>query len=266
MIKKTINDLNLRTIANSGQCFRIYEITDNVFDIYSADKYLRVVYLGNDRFEFNCNASEYKKYYVNYFDLKNDYSVYEKICKNDKFLKQCISYGNGLRILNQNKFEMIISFIISQRKSVKAIQTSIERLCFYCGKKIDNCDRYAFPNAKSILMLSDDKLNACGLGYRKEYITTFCKDYLQGKYDLECMEKLSNDELMEILLKIKGVGIKVASCIALFGYHRMDICPVDVWIKRVLDKYYNGKIPNKYQKYAGIIQQYWFNYARLNKI
>lgn len=268
MIKKVIKDLNLRVIANSGQCFRMYEVLENVFDIFSADKYLRVEYIGNDKFVFHCTNDEYKKYYINYFDLKNDYSIYKKFGNSDKFLKTCISNSEGLRILNQNKFEMVISFIISQRKSVKAIQTSIERLCKLAGKKIKTFDGfgYTFPDAKSILKLSDKELNSCGFGYRKEYIVEFCKSYIQKKFDLDNMSKLTNDELIENLLGIKGVGLKVASCISLFGYHRIDICPIDVWIKRVLDKYYGGKVPIKYKKYAGMIQQYWFNYARLNKI
>ena len=104
------------------------------------------------------------------------------------------------------------------------------------------------------------------MGYRTEYIISFCKNYLLGYYDLEEMCKLSDEDLINKLLTIKGVGIKVASCVALFAYHRMSICPIDVWIGRVLNKKYNGKIPKEYQKYAGIIQQYWFNYTRLNKI
>lgn len=267
MIKK-IKNLNLRTIANSGQCFRIYEIENNIFNVLSNDKMLRVKYLGNNSFDFDCTENEYKFYYK-YFDLKTDYSKYSKVCKTtDKFLKKCISYSDGLRILNQDKFEMIISFIISQRKSVKAIQTSIERLCKLCGNEIKNKYGvfYSFPKAIDILKLNKRELDSCGLGYRTEYIIEFCKDYVANKYDLASLDKYSDDDLIETLLTIKGVGIKVASCVALFAYHRMSICPKDVWINRVLDNKYNGKIPKQYEKYAGIIQQYWFNYSRLNKI
>lgn len=267
MIKK-IENLNLRTIANSGQCFRMYEIEENVFNVFSTDKMLRVKMINNNTFDFDCSAKEYK-FYENYFDLKDNYDKYARVCKsNDVFLKKCISFSNGLRILNQDKFEMVISFIISQRKSVKAIQTSIERLCKLCGKKIKNKygEFYAFPSAESILKLSDAKLNSCGLGYRKEYIAQFCRGYVDGTYYLNKIEKYSDEDLINYLLDIKGVGIKVASCIALFAYHRMSICPKDVWINRVLDKKYNGKVPKEYEKYAGIIQQYWFNYTRINKI
>ena len=266
MIKK-IKNFNLRTIANSGQCFRMYEVEEDVFNIFSTDKMLRVKVLNNNSFDFECSEKEYK-FYENYFDLKTNYQKYAKVCKsNDVFLKKCIEFSNGLRILNQDKFEMIISFIISQRKSVKAIQTSIERMCKLSGKKIKNKygEFYSFPNAKEILKLSKSKLMSCGMGYRTDYIIEFCKDYIAGKYDLEAMKKLPDEELLNTLLSIKGVGIKVASCVALFAYHRMSICPIDVWISRVLDKKYNGKIPKEYEKYAGMIQQYWFNYTRINK-
>ena len=267
MIKK-IKNLNLRTIANSGQCFRMYEVEENVFNIFSTDKMLRVKVINNNTFDFDCSEKEFK-FYETYFDLNDNYVKYAKVCKsNDVFLKKCIDFSNGLRILNQDKFETAISFIISQRKSVKAIQTSIERLCKLCGKKINSKygEFYAFPNAENILKLSDSKLNSCGLGYRKEYIIKFCRGYIDGTYDLNKLEKSCDDELINKLLEIKGVGIKVASCIALFAYHRMSICPKDVWINRVLDKKYHGKVPKEYEKYAGIIQQYWFNYTRINKI
>ena len=267
MIKR-IKNLNLRTIANSGQCFRMYEIDENVFNIFSTNKMLRVRVINNDTFDFDCSEKDFA-FYKNYFDLKSNYDKYKKICKkNDSFLKKCINFSNGLRILNQDKFETIISFIISQRKSVKAIQTSIERLCKLCGKKIKNkhCEYYSFPDALSILKVSRNKLLTCGLGYRTDYIINFCKDYVSNKYNLEKLSECNDEDLINTLLEIKGVGIKVASCIALFAYHRMSICPKDVWINRVLNLKYSGKVPKKYEKYAGIIQQYWFNYTRINKI
>ena len=265
---KHIKNFDLRTIANSGQCFRIYEVDENVFNVLSKDKMVRVKMELNNKYDFDCTEKEFK-YYEYYFDLLDNYDKYSKICKkSDKFLQKCINFSKGLRILNQDKFEMIISFIISQRKSVKAIQTSIERMCKLSGKRIKNKygEFYAFPSAKEILKLSKTELLSCGMGYRTDYIIDFCKDYVAGKYDLEEMTKLSDDELINTLLSIKGVGIKVASCVALFAYHRMSICPIDVWIGRVLDKKYNGKIPKEYEKYAGMIQQYWFNYTRINKL
>ena len=266
-MKKIIKNFDLRTIADSGQCFRFYEIEDGVFNIYTTDKFIRIYQISKNEFDFKCSKKEYL-FYENYFDLKTDYNKFGRICgKDDDFLKKCIEYSKGLHILNQDKFEMMISFIISQRKSIKAIRTSIERLSKLCGKKCRSefGNYYAFPTADQIVNTSTSKLVSCGLGYRLEYILDFCKDYLMGKYDLESFSKLSNDELIDALMKIKGVGLKVASCVALFAYHRLDICPKDVWINRVIDKKYKGKFPDKYNKYAGIIQQYWFNYSHIEK-
>lgn len=269
MIKKNIKNLNLSIISNSGQCFRMIEKEKNTFDILFNDKYVRVYYDGCDEFSFDCSDKFFDKYLYEYFDLETDYKKFIKICdRDDAFLNECISKSDGLRILRQDKFETIISFIISQRKSIEAIRTSIKRLCTLAGKKIES--RYgtfsAFPTAKEILNLSKQSIKSCGLGYREEYILKFCREYEMGFYDLDDFDKLTDDELIEELMKIKGVGIKVASCIALFAYHRFSICPRDVWIKRVIDEKYGGSIPKKYEKYQGIIQQYWFNYAKNYKL
>lgn len=258
-----IKDFNLRIIANSGQCFRINEVDDDVFDVITTNKFLRIVRISDEIYDFKCSKTEYL-FYKDYFDLKSDYNLYKSIPKSDDaFLKKCITYGKGLRILNQDKFETIISFIISQRKSIKAIKTSIERLCRLAGNRYKTIYGYyyTFPTASQILKLSKGDLKSCGLGYRIEYIIEFCKRYSYDEFNFKKMEKLSSDKLISKLMTIKGVGIKVASCIALFAFHRLDICPRDVWINRVIDKRYKGKIPKSYEKYLGIIQQYWFNYV-----
>ena len=262
-MKKNIKNLDLHTIAESGQCFRFYEIEKNVFNVYTTDKFLRIYKISNNEFDFKCSKNEFK-FFENYFDLQTDYSKFSRICdKKDEFLKRCIDYSKGLRILNQDKFETIISFIISQRKSIKAIKTSIERLCRLAGNRYKTIYGYyyTFPTASQILKLSKEDLKSCGLGYRIEYIIEFCKRYSYDEFNFKKMEKLSSDKLISKLMTIKGVGIKVASCIALFAFHRLDICPRDVWINRVIDKRYKGKIPKSYEKYLGIIQQYWFNYV-----
>ena len=268
MIKK-IKNLNLRTIANSGQCVRMHENENDLFTVLSKDKVIDIKAINKDTFDFDCDKKTFDDYYYDYFDLGTNYEKFAKVCKkNDTFLKKCISFSNGLRILRQDEFETIISFIISQRKSVKAIQTSIERLSKLCGKKLkyNNKTYYAFPTSKAMAALSTSELHSCGLGYRAEYISNFCKNYNKGLHDLQELHSLTDEALIDYLISIKGVGIKVASCVALFAYHRMSICPVDIWIKRVLDGKYNGKIPDEYIKYAGIIQQYWFNYTRINKL
>lgn len=262
-----IKDFNIRSIANSGQCFRIYEIDQNVFNVQTVDKFLRINKISDEVYDFDCSKSEFI-FYKHYFDLNVNYKKYQSVCKsNDSFLKNGIYYSKGLKILNQDKFETIISFIISQRKSIKAIQTSIERLCKMAGNKHKNKYGiyYTFPTARQILSLGKVGLKKCGLGYRVEYIANFCMDYINKKFNFAKMEKMSDEELIHDLMKIKGVGIKVASCIALFSFHRLSVCPKDVWINRIIETKYKGKIPKEYKDYMGVIQQYWFNYIINNK-
>ena len=270
MLCKKIKNLNLSVISLSGQCFRLREVESGIYNVLFNDKFVRVEKgKSKDEFLFDCSEEFFEKYLVEYFNLDVDYKKFAKLCdKDDKFLSNCIKVSDGLRILRQDKFETIVSFIISQRKSIKAIETSIERLCTLAGKKIKNDYGvfYAFPTATQILKLSNEELKSIGFGYRQEYIVNFCKNYLIGQYDLDSFEKLSDDELLRNLMEIKGVGIKVASCIALFAYHRLSVCPKDVWIKRVKERKYTGGIPGKYEKDLGIIQQYWFNYAKNYKL
>lgn len=267
MYKVKISNFNLSTIADSGQCFRLNKVDEGTFNLITKDKFLRIKELPNNYYLLSCGKSEFDNYYSFYFDLKSNYVKYIKICnKKDKFLSKCIEYGKGLRILNQDIFETIISFIISQRKSIKAIKTSIEKLCKLSGKKIVNKYGvfYSFPDAKSILKMGKAKLKTCGLGYRTDYIYNFCNAVILNKINFDKLKNLNDEDLLSFLMSFKGIGIKVASCIALFAFHRVSICPKDVWINRVIQNEYNGRIPNAYIKYAGIIQQYWFNYYRLN--
>ena len=280
----SLKDFNLKTIADSGQIFRFNKI-DNIktksdvgskkpkndcpiYELINQDKYLLIKDLGSNKFGFSCTKKEFDEFYTHYFDLDNNYNKYKKVAlAKDTFLKSCIDYGKGLKILNQDPFEMLISFIISQRKSIPAIKTSIERLSKTCGKKMQFKDKayYAFPTAVEIIK-NKSKLSSCGLGYRLPYILEASYKVMNHEIDLDSYYKLSTDELHDKLLSIKGVGEKVASCIMLFAYHRIDICPKDVWINRVIEKKYDGFIPKQYEKYQGIIQQYWFYYAKDHKV
>lgn len=263
---------NIENIADSGQIFRFYKIDKGTYDLFHEDKRLRIN-VTDQYYVFNCDKKTYDSIYKKYFDekfLNDSYFYVENILsKKDKFLKCCCKEGKGLRILNQDPYEMLISFIISQRKSIKAIQTSIEKLCKLCGKKKKDKfgEYYAFPSPIGILSKSD-KLSSCSLGYRVPYVIDACEKIVEKEINLYSnkINKLTDEELTNYLMRVKGVGIKVASCVALFAYHRLSVCPIDVWIKRVLDKYYKGKIPLKYKKYAGLIQQYWFICAKNKEV
>lgn len=267
-MKIEIKNFNLYTIANSGQCFRLNQMNDTMYSLVAFNKVLFIKIIDKDIFDFSCSESVFYDKYYNYFDLNSNYNIYKKVANSDDiFLKNCINYGAGLKILKQEPFETLISFIISQRKSIPAIKTSIERLSKICGKKIKTKygDYYTFPSAKDIYN-NKNKIESCGLGYRRDYVIEASYRILNNEINLNKYYELDNFDLKNNLISIKGVGEKVASCVMLFAYSRYDICPVDVWIDRVLKTKYNDKMPDKYKKYAGVIQQYWFYYAKDHKI
>lgn len=261
----TINneDFNIEKIALSGQCFRLNKVDDSWINVVG-DKVLKIK--NNDLY---CSKRDFDTFWKPYFDLESDYSFYRhKIPKSDKFLTAAAEYGKGIRILKQDPWEMLISFIISQRKSIPAIKSSIEALSKNYGEEIgETCEGaiYSFPKVEKLVKAKDSTLSKCGLGYRVEYIKTASKMVADGKLDLNALYKLSDEDLLNELLKVKGVGIKVANCVSLFAYHRIDAFPIDVWIARALEDNYNNNFSLKrYEGFAGVIQQYMFFYKRNN--
>ena len=266
--------LDMKKIAESGQIFR-FNVYDDEYSLVAGDKLL-FIKEDDDGYILSCSESEFEEFWIDYFDLRLDYSDFEKnIPPDDLFLINAARYSYGIRILNQDKWEMLISFIISQRKSIPAIKSSIEKLAKTYGKKIDmkvpdfiknidkNSEFYAFPTPKALADASLDDLNGCSLGYRSPYIEASAKAVYRGDIDLEALSRLDDNELLAALMSLKGVGIKVANCVALFGYHRIAAFPIDVWIKRMIDEHYDGEFPLKlYDGYAGVIQQYIFYYGR----
>ena len=270
MIIDIKDDFNLLKIADSGQCFRAIEVKDGIYRFITNDN---VIYMkahdtnpSNDlitKLDISVTEGEWNDIWHNYFDFDTSYVDIRNSIKNDKYLLNAAGSGRGIRILNQEPFEMLISFIISQRKSIPAIRTSVERICKLYGKKINTEYEtlYTFPDADTLA--DADKLDTCGLGYRLPYILDASRDVSSGLINLYDMYSYDDEELFNELKKIRGVGDKVANCICLFAYHRVKRAPKDVWINRVIDEEYGGVDPfPKYGEYAGIMQQYMFYTAK----
>lgn len=274
MIEIKEKNFNIAQIAESGQIFRFVETNAGEWLLHAGDRKL-IIYTdetsvpgaaGADcqkrtSVRFDCTQAEFDGFWRHYFDLDTDYEKYIKaVPESDKFLSNAVRCADGIRILNQDPWEMLISFIISQRKSIPAIRTSIEKLCEKFGRES------AFPSPKELAGASLDELLECSLGYRAPYIYEAARKVAAGEYDIYAWADLDDDELRAQLLSIRGVGIKVANCIMLFGYHRIASFPVDVWIQRIMDTYYDGEFDTaRYEGYAGVMQQYMFAYARLQK-
>lgn len=267
MIKISSEYLDMRKIADSGQVFRFNKTDDGSYDLIANNKHLRIQKLIDNKdintYELDCSEEDYNKIWKDYFDIDTDYSIYtDDLDENDVYLQKACEYSKGIRILRQDKWEMLISFIISQRKSIPAIKSSIEKMAVNLGEEID--DRiYAFPKPQEILSADDTVLETCGLGYRLPYIRAAARNVIENGVDLYDSDNLSDEELLEKLKEFKGVGVKVANCVLLFGYHRIGAFPIDVWVEKILNNHYDGTFPmERYKGYAGVLQQYMFFYER----
>ncbi|MBP5471971.1 MAG: DNA-3-methyladenine glycosylase 2 family protein [Lachnospiraceae bacterium] len=257
--------IDLIKTERSGQCFRWIE-SEGSYLIPAGGMLARVSEAGDGIDVFLLSSvgkrktADIEAFWKKYFDAELDYeSIRMMPDKKDRFLKGAAASGEGIRIIYQEPFETLITFIISQRKSIPAIKTSVERICASVGRKIPGTDVFDFPSPKELSLLGADELTACGLGYRAPYIHAASESVYHGDTDLDKRKGLSDDGLLAELMALNGVGVKVANCTALFGFHRLDLFPIDVWIQRALDTYYDGTFPlEKYHPYNGIMQQYIF--------
>ena len=262
-------NFDIKQIAESGQCFRMNPIGPNRYSLVAFDRYIELEQLEDDLIEITCSENDYNKIWKDYFDLDYDYGyIVDNLIKGpDEFLNKAAEYGRGIRILRQDPFEMLISFIISQNKNIPSIKTCIERISQVYGKRcIDGTTGsiyYTFPSAKVLAEAKKEDLRALKLGYRDEYIIGAAKAVISGELNLEDLKVFIHEEAVKSLKTVKCIGDKVANCISLFGLHHIEAFPVDVWMKRVLSEIYDNKFdPNSYQGYAGIVQQYMFYYIR----
>lgn len=237
-------NFDLKQIAESGQCFRWEETTDGCYRI-PYDPFVMFAVQDDKGVRVTTDAPEYLV--SHYFDLGTNYqSIIDEIPKDDRFLLDAAQHFSGLRILRQSLWETLVSFIISQNNNIPKIKKSIEALCY----KNDGL----FPGS---WQLNDMYLDGCGLGYRRPYIAA-----LIGK---DCFPPAGIDYRgsLEFYQSFKGIGPKVANCICLYGLHYLEACPIDTWMKKIIDKRYGGKVPEwMNSRWAGVYQQYCFCYER----
>lgn len=276
MVTAKIDFLDLLKVADSGQAFRIRVIDDAHVELVAFGRYLQIADLGKDTFAFSCDEIEFEDIWKPYLDLGRDYGkIVRSIDKNDEYLMAAAKFGKGIRILKQDIFETTISYIISQRRSIPSITTSVERISKLCGKKIKapklespfvaplEKEYYAFPTPEELNKLPYKELENTGVGYRAPYIARAAEEFCSGKLDPDALSSLSDDALYKALTAMYGVGTKVANCVMLFAFARTGRFPVDVWIQRIEDRYYNGHFDcTPYPDTAGIMQQFMFYYER----
>ena len=268
------DDFDMGKIQISGQCFRVKEIEEGVFRFITGNHvvYIKKAEDGPDdeqegiTLEVSCTKTEWEEVWTKYFDLERNYEqiVADETGKHE-FTDRAIACGRGLRILKQDPWEMLITFIISQRKSIPAISSAVEALCRRFGDelKTEKETVYTFPTPEQMSAATAEDLKACGLGYRAPYIRNAVDKACQGDLNVYELENLPDDELYERLIELHGVGKKVANCVLLFGYARCNRVPVDVWISRAIDENFGGEnLFPMFGENGGIIQQYVFYYEK----
>ncbi|MBE6729497.1 MAG: DNA-3-methyladenine glycosylase 2 [Ruminococcaceae bacterium] len=261
---KNIDNFDLKKTFECGQCFRWEQNENGFWQSIVGGKEINASQDDTNIVLFPCSKEDFDEFWFNYFDLGRDYSAINEVLNNDKTLKNAVKYGKGIRILNQEPWETLCSFIISQNNNIPRIKGIISRLCENFGEK--KSFGYTFPSAEKIASLSVDDLAVLRSGFRAKYIIDAAKKVTSGTINLDELKKLDSDSAREILTTIYGVGEKVADCTLLFGLGHTNVFPKDVWIKRALSVLYNGKFPDCALNYEGIAQQYLFYYARETKL
>ena len=265
MITVELENFSLRQICQSGQCFRMRGTGKNSYELIAGDRYLKVIQEGSI-VHFACSDAEFLCCWIPYFDLDEDYGRYIKeVNPRDAYLLAAAENGSGIRILRQDLWEMIITFLISQQNHIVRIRRCIEKICaFYGEKKIteSGAEYDAFPTVSALAAAPEEELRALGLGYRARYISETAKSIASGEISLEKIEGMRYyRSARQELMKLCGVGEKVADCICLFALHHMDAFPVDTHIRQVLEAHYKRGFPNRrYRGMRGIMQQYIFYY------
>ena len=277
---KNQNSFSSKDIFECGQCFRWNKQEDGSYIGIIKNGVIKVEEKGSEIIFTGETTDDFVKVIRDYFDLDTDYSQYkEKLSKVDNYLKESINFGSGIRILKQDLWECIISFIISANNNIPRIKKIIDRISEKYGKRIvfEGKEYYLFPTQEELSKASVQDLRNLGLGFRDKRIYNTTQMVVNKEIDIEKIKTLESTELMrEELLKLDGVGPKVADCILLFGAKRLDVFPIDVWVRRVMNDLYihcedeekvNKKeliklAEEKFLGISGIAQQYLFYWKR----
>lgn len=271
MIKIYNEDLDLKSTLNSGQCFRQIENLDGSFDIILNDRVINIKRCEKYLLVSSNKEDNLDRVVKYYFDLDTDYDkINEILISKDKTYENVIKSSKGFHILNQDKFEMYISYIISQNNNVARISKIIESMSKKYGQKVlfYNKEYYLFPTFESLKNITLEDLKEFKLGFRDKYIINAINKLKENQNFLSELDSYDSEFCLNELMKIKGIGMKVASCILLFSYHRLDVFPIDTWVKKYMTsknidiKNIRKEMKNLYGDYSGLMIQYIFNYER----
>ena len=266
VVVKNVDHFDPDLVFDCGQTFRFSKDAGGVWRGVAMARSLAVTREGNDLRIFDCDEKTFYDVWYDYLGLALDYdAVGASFPTDDLHLAEAAKIGSGIRILRQDRWEALCSFIISQNNNIPRISMLVERLCNSYGKEFsDGKEKYrAFPTPEELADVGEADYARMGMGYRASYLVDAVGRVLRGETVLEDIDGMTTAEATDYLKKIKGVGTKVASCALLFGFSKYDAFPVDVWVRRIIEKYYPDTVGHPdFGKYAGIAQQYLFYYER----
>ncbi len=277
MTKINKKDINLYDTLFSGQTFRMNLEEDKSITVILNDRVVNLKQSGNYLIIDSDNLINIKNIMNTYLDLNRDYqSINNELLLINPLLKNDLLKCKGYKILKQDKFEMFITYIISQNNNVKRITNIVNRMSEKYGRKVifRNKEYYLFPTFDKLKNLTKEEFRSLGLGFRDEYLVSALNKLNEDKDFLNKLEKLSTEEALKELTNIKGIGTKVASCILLFAYSRFDTFPIDTWVRKYISEHYNIKddiktiseyMKNNYNQYSGLVIQYFYHVERNKK-
>ena len=266
------NDFNLKNTITCGQIFRYYEI-DEGYIVILKDRVIKLIEKDNYILIESNKEENLKEAVYDYFDLNRDYGKIEKeIMKKDKKLKDALVFSRGLKMIHQDPFETIISYVISQNNRVPSIAKALNLIAKNYGEKVyfNDCEYYLFPSINKLINVSIEDYRNCKTGFRDKYLYEIVQNINCNNLNIDSIYNMSGDEALKYLMTFKGIGNKVASCILLFAYQKFDVYPIDTWVKKFMKEDYNIEGEknikeftfNTYKEYSGLAIQYMFNYKR----
>lgn len=268
-----VKNFNLKDTVTCGQIFRFKEEDDLSYTIVLSDRVVNLKLEEDTLIVDSNNMNDIETVIKDYFDLEFDYeTLNKKLIDIDQDNKEIIDSCYGLKMINEPRFEVIISYILSANNRVPQIRKTLDNISERYGEKIvfRNKEYYLFPTAEQLKEVTIEEYRNCKAGFRDKYLYEIISKINKNDFDINSIEKMNSKDALEYLMKNNGIGEKVASCILLFGYHRFDVFPIDTWVKKYMKQKYNlEKVPEirkfmqeKYNENCGLIIQYIFNYSR----
>lgn len=252
-------DMTLDDTLDCGQAFRWEAVPSDYFRTYKG--YFKNAPLTISETDYNSgkfilhgvSEKDFLNIWYDYFDLGTDYGELKRRFSEDETLSKACAYAGGVRLLKQDREECLISFILSQNNNIPRIKGIIGRLCEMYG---------GFPDFEKMRGVTADELSPLRAGFRAKYIEDCVRRITDGELALDSISQMPTNEAAKALMTVKGIGPKVAMCVLLFGFYKTDAYPVDVWIKRVNERFYPNGLPDCVKGVEGIAQQYLFHYIR----